>query len=213
VHPGWDHRSGKWRSRDVGAHLQIVAEEDFLAPGAETGLRIAENAVDLAKAVNQAECVALVSGDCRADAVAGLLPMVKIGVEANIRAEMQIGAERVTLLVELIGADLGCRRERRARAGCSCRSCRGGDREVSVIRIVVPKPRLAVQGEVDLTLGAQGNEFERVEKVARPRRIPQITVIFFISLDIRIAPARALSFVKPDLVFGRGFTLGPGFGR
>ena len=41
----------------------------------------------------------------------------------------------------------------------------------------------------------------------------KITVIFFISLDIRIAPARALSFVEPDLVFGRGFTLGPGFGR
>ncbi len=146
-----------WRGqvgRDVGAPLQIVAEEDFLAPDAEAGLRIAENAVDLAKAVNQAECVALVSGDCRADAVAGLLPMVKIGVEANIRAEMQIGAERVTLLVKLIGADLGCRRERRARAGCSCRGCRGGDREVSVIRIVVAKPRLAIQREIDLTIGA-----------------------------------------------------------
>ena len=126
---------------------------------------------------------------------------------------MQIGAERVTLLVKLIGADLGCRRERRAATSCSCRSCRGSDREVAVVRIVVAKPRLAVQGEVDLTLGAQGNEFERVEKVARPRRIPQITVIFFISLDIRIAPARALSFVEPDLVLGRGFTLGPGFGR
>src|SRR2546430_13246164 len=111
--------------------------------------------------VNQAECVALVSGDCRADAVAGLLSMVKIGVEANIRAEMQIGAERVTLLVKLIGADLGCRRERRAATSCSCRSCRGSDREVAVVRTVVAKPRLAVQREIDLTIGAQGNEFER----------------------------------------------------
>src|SRR5206468_729900 len=130
--------------RDVGAHLKIVAEEDFLASGAKPGLGIVENAVDLAKAVNQAECVSLVSRDCRADAVAGLLAVVKIGVEAKIGAEMQVGAERVALLIELVGADLGSRRERREAASGSCGGCRGGDREVSVIRIVVAKPRLAV---------------------------------------------------------------------
>src|SRR3954471_15497876 len=53
--------------RDVGPHLQIVAEENFLAAGADARLGAVEDAVDLAEAVDEIDRVALTAGDCRTD--------------------------------------------------------------------------------------------------------------------------------------------------
>src|SRR5436305_11863200 len=106
------NRGGQVR-RDVCPHLQIVAEKDFLAAGPKPCLRIVEDAVDLTKAVDQAERVALVSGNGRPNVMARLLAMIEVGVKPDIGAEMQIAAQRITLLIELVGA--GPRRRRQCR--------------------------------------------------------------------------------------------------
>src|SRR5690242_20109651 len=99
--------------RNVGPYLQIVAEENFLAAGANARLGAVKDAVYLAEPVDEIERVSLVAGDRRTDIMARLLPVVEVGVKADVVAEVEIGAERVTLLQQPVVAGLYWRRERR----------------------------------------------------------------------------------------------------
>jgi len=121
--------------------------------------------------------------------------MIELAIEAQIIPKVQVRAELVALFVKFVGRDPCRPREDWALAGYARRR-RRRDTEILMIGIVIAKPHLAIERQINVAVGVERDEFERIERIGGQRRVAQIAVILLVAFEPGIVAARPLALVE-----------------